>query len=86
VKNLQSTNELSAETSLSQLVGELVLKVADVRLKVIALSYFDYEEVMVILGFPQEVYWVRNAFVISSNCGANVVVENIINSMPHLSD
>ena len=52
MKNLQSTNELSAETSLSQLVGELVLKLADVRLKVVALSYFDYEEVMVILGFP----------------------------------
>ena len=49
-----------------KIFGELVLEVVDMRLKVVALSHFDGEKVVIILiSLLGEAYWVRNASVTS---------------------
>ena len=51
MRNLQSADERECRDMLTavQNLGELVLKVADVRLEIVILSHFDSEKVVVIL-------------------------------------
>ena len=48
-------------------LGQLALKIADVRFEVVALPHFDSEKMVIVpLSLPARVYWVRNVLDTSS--------------------